>query len=122
MEQRCGSVFMTDAESDKSVILHYIKGSAFRTVHVDGALGVASPSGHVHCSVYSERPAIPRTVRHRIDSEGEILDEGETIDGREGYVRELEVDLVMSEAVARALADWLLRAADRISERETSDD
>ena len=107
---------MTEPDDGKSVVFHYIKGTAFRTVHVDGALGAAAPSGHVHCSVYSERPAIPRIVKHKIDDDGNLLDESETIDGKEGYVRELEVDLVMSADVARALAIWLTEAAGRIDD------
>src|SRR5687767_6444071 len=105
---------MADATDEKSVIFHYIKGNGFRTVHVDGALGVAAPSGHVHCSVYSERPAIPRTTRHKVDADGRLLDSGEKIEGKEGYVRELEVDLVMSAEVARALAKWLTQAAGKV--------
>jgi hypothetical protein len=110
---------MADPETTNGVVFHYIKGSGFRTLHVDGALGVTAPSGNVHCSVYSERPAIPKIIRHEIDAEGKLSDECEIIDGKDGYVRELEADLVMSASVARALAKWLNDAADQIEAGES---
>ncbi|MEO0463271.1 MAG: hypothetical protein AAF127_09080 [Pseudomonadota bacterium] len=103
---------MTDTKkSDKSepkATFHYIKAGEFRTVHVDGAIGSLTPSGHIHCAIYSERPAIPRIVSNRLDENGALIDGGENvIDGKSGFVRELQADLVLTPEVASALAQWL---------------
>lgn len=91
----------------RQLTFHYIKSSAFRTVYVDGAIGSITPAGNVHCAIYNERPAIPRTTHHVLDENGQISDEGSVVDGRDGFVREMEADLVMSVETARALAVWL---------------
>jgi hypothetical protein len=103
-------------KQDRRLTFHYIKSSAFRTVYVDGVIGSITPAGNVHCAVYNERPAIPRTTHHILDENGRISDEGSVVDGRDGFVREMEADLVMSVETARALAAWLneLLESDRI--------
>lgn len=91
----------------RQLTFHYIKSSSFRTVYVDGAIGSMTPAGNVHCAIYNERPAIPRTTRHILDENGQISEDGSVVDGRDGFVREMEADLVMSIETARALAKWL---------------
>jgi hypothetical protein len=101
---------MTDGPSQK-VQFHYIKSTLFRVAHVDGAIGGVTPSGLIHCAVYSERPAIPQITEHPV--EGNVMGEPEIIQGRTGIVRELEIDLMMSREKAAELRDWL---SQRISE------
>lgn len=85
---------------------HYIKSQSFRVVHVDGALGGVTPRGLIHCAVYSERAAIPQTTEHDLSAEGRL---GDVVsqEGKEGIVRELDVDLIMTMQTAIDLRDWL---------------
>ena len=97
-----------DGNQEPRVRLHYIKGSQFRVIHADGAIGGITPSRQIHMSLYSERPAIPREVVHRITPEGTLGEvvPGETV-SREGIVREMDVDVIMNFGAAKALHDWL---------------
>lgn len=101
---------MSDEPTTKETVqrriqFNYVKSQYFRVVHVDGALGGPTPQGYIHCAVYSERPAIPQITEHAVV--GASLGPAEIIKGRMGFVRELDVDLMMSRATAMELRDWL---------------
>ena len=90
------------------VKFHYLKSTHFRTIHADGAIGNITPGRHVHMAIYNERPAIPREMVHEIKPDGnlgDIIQEGTVV--REGIVREMEVDVLMSVEVARSIKIWL---------------
>lgn len=104
----------------RRITFHYIKGNYFRSIHVDGAMGSVGPAGHLHLAVYGERRAIPRTTIHNANAEGELIDEETIVDGREGFVRELEADLVMSPEVALTLAQWICSTLDTDDEEKNA--
>jgi hypothetical protein len=86
---------------------HFIKANYFRAVHADGAFGGITPQGHVQMAVYSERRPIPLEITNTFDGNQvgpEILEERVS---KEGIVRELEVDLIMTVEVARSMQHWL---------------
>jgi hypothetical protein len=85
---------------------HYLKSTLFRVVHVDGLIGSITPQGLLHIAMFNERPAIPQYVLHSISGDGKLGPE-RAHSGKEGIVRELEVDLLMSEKIARSLHEWL---------------
>jgi hypothetical protein len=84
----------------------YLKNPQFRVVHVDGGLGGVTPRGLIHLAVYSERPAIPQAHVQDITPEGK-LSPPHAAEGKEGIVRELDVDLMMSKQTATEIRDWL---------------
>lgn len=96
-----------DGPSADVVQFHYIKSGLFRTIHVSGAIGSVTPSGNIHCALFNERAAIPRITQHQIDESGNLNKESVVVDGRDGFVREMEIDLVMSLDSAKGLRDWL---------------
>lgn len=88
------------------VRVHFIKSAGFRVVHVDGAMGGITPTGNIHIGFYSERPAFPQSVLQGLNADGSaavIIAE----DGKDGIVRELDFDAILSRDVAKALYDWL---------------
>lgn len=88
---------------------HYIKSSQFRVVHSDGFIGGITPRGLLHVAIYSERASIPQLVVHDVVTDGNAATLGAEAQrlGKDGYTRELEVDLMMDEPVVRALHEWL---------------
>lgn len=106
---------MSDDNSEtqrRRIRFYYIKSQQFRVAHVDGAVGGLTPNGLIHMAVYSERPAIPQSTEHDLPLEGQI---GDTLDqeGKQGIVREVDIDLMMSREAATHIRDWL---NDRISD------
>lgn len=85
---------------------HYVKGPDFQTIHVDGAIGGITPKNLLHIAMYSERPAIPQQITHRIEEDGSLGKEIKR-SGKSGVVRQMEVDLFMTEDTARSLKVWL---------------
>lgn len=102
---------MTDStpKPPTRVRFHYLKSNNFRVIHVDGAVGSSTPSGMgIHMTLFSERSAIPQQLEFELSEEGKIGKEiPESKITREGIVRELEVDAIMSLDRARALHAWL---------------
>ena len=104
-DDRSGGVPNAIAESEQ-LQFDYIKSNYFRVVHVDGAIGGVTPSGMIHVALYNERLAIPKSVVHQ---KGGALGLGPMISSecRNGFVRELEVDLFITVAMAKSLIEWL---------------
>jgi hypothetical protein len=105
---------MSDDDARAHIDFNYIKGSFFRVIHVDGAIGGITPRGLIHCSIYSERVAIPRVTRQPVNADG-LLGDQEVIESREGVVREMEVDLIFDERTAKELRDWLERRLENLA-------
>jgi hypothetical protein len=93
--------------SSKRVRFHYIKSNFFRVGHVDGALGGWTGQGFLHMACYSERPAIPQITEHDVDAEKNVLSAATVLEGRTGFVREIDFDLMMSRDKAQEIRDWL---------------
>lgn len=96
------------------ITFHYVKGNFFRVLHVDGVIGDDTPTGFIHMTVYSERPALPKTSKHKLTADGDLGDP--TFTGKEGFVREMDADLIFDRDTAIAMRDWL---DDRIKDMET---
>jgi hypothetical protein len=101
------------------VTFNYIESAFFRVIHVDGAIGGITTRGLIHCSIFSERVAIPRLARHSLNSDGSLGDM-EVLEAREGIAREMEADLILDERSARALRDWLTRELNRLADLQGS--
>lgn len=104
---------MTKTKQDpiSEIPIHYLKSSFSRVVHCDGAIGGITPRGLLHCSLFSERHAIPQVQVHAV--EDKRLGALKQSAGREGVVREMEVDVVFNLQTAKDLREWLdLRIAE----------
>lgn len=89
---------------------HYIKSNAFRVVHADGVVGGPTPNGNIHMSFFSERSAIPTMIEHSMSTvDGTIAKIGDVThkEGKDGFVREVEVGVMMDLTMARVLHKWL---------------
>lgn len=101
---------------EEGVLFHYIKSQQFRTIHVDGAIGAVTPKGLIHCAVFSERPPIPQVTFHKMNDEGHLSGKFRPIKTRPGYIRELDVNLILNYDTALRIREWLDR---RIKELES---
>jgi hypothetical protein len=98
------------------VKIDQIKSAVFRVVHADGAWFSVSPQGYVHLTFYSERTPIAKQVTHELIGKQlgpEILDKRI---GRDAYVREMEVDIVLSPQALVALHDWITEYMNKVKE------
>ena len=85
--------------------IHFIKGNHFRVVHASGVWFGADPQGNVHLTFYNERTAIPQKIIIKIDqATGLFTGEDESKrESKEGIVREMEVDIILSPIVAQGI-------------------
>lgn len=91
----------------QTIRFFYIKSTQFRVMHVDGALGGLTPRGGIHLAIYSERPAIPQVATHELSPEGQLGRIPTETEGKEGIVREIDADLLLSRQAAIELRDFL---------------
>jgi hypothetical protein len=95
--------------SQGRLVVEYLKSQYFRVAHVDGAIGGPTPTGHIHLALFSERPAIPRRLVLPLKDgrPGEPIPEETVI--RDGMIREMDIDLVMSVSAAEEVANLLTK-------------
>ena len=102
-----------------TVTFNYLKSPQFRTVFATGMIGAITPDGHIHFSLFSERPAIPRQIVHRLTEQGTLGEEiSELRVSREGFVREMEVDVLMTVETAKSFIAWLQEKVDLAENRK----
>ena len=101
----------------KEITFHYLKSPAFHGVHADGVFGGATPQGDIHLSFFTERLPIPKEVICLIDEEGDVVEKSR--EGRQGIVRELQVDVTMRIENAEVVAKFLLEQIGRVKKLTT---
>jgi hypothetical protein len=97
-------------EVPSRLLFHWIKSRFFRVVHADGAFGGISPRGYLHFAFYNERAAIPRLSERDITKgagDSFVAGPERVTEGREGSVREVEVEIMMDHRTAREFLEWL---------------
>lgn len=97
-----------DPQAVRQIHVHYIKSTQFRTVHVDGIFGGITPRGLLHLTTYSERPAIPQETDYVVNGQ-RLAEVTSARQGKKGFVRELDINLIMDLDAARSLQEWLRR-------------
>ncbi|MGV3719837.1 MAG: hypothetical protein ACO1SX_02915 [Actinomycetota bacterium] len=96
-----------DAPS-RQIRVHNIKSNYFRVVHADGVWGGVTAHGFVQMAFWSERTAIPKELTYTFEPGSKELKESpEDRTGREGWVREMEVSVLMDLPTAISFRGWL---------------
>ena len=101
----------TNGDQPTRVALNYIKSNFFRVIHADGCHGGITPQGFVQMAIFSERLPIPQRVVYQLSPQGVLIDPPMESIGREGAIREVEVEMLMTPEMARSLGAWLLDKA-----------
>lgn len=118
----------SETKTAREMEFHFIKSNFFRVVHMDGAYGGITPSRYIQMAVYNQRQAIPQRMLepveqvadHIMKSAGEKKKEGKS-----GFVREVEVNLMMDLDTAKSVVKWLdghIKALESILKEETGVD
>jgi hypothetical protein len=87
---------------DRFVNIHLMKSTQFRVIHADGVWFGASPYGDVHLTFYNERLPIPTKLTMRVDQDGNAAEDHSKRESKTGFIRELEVDVVLTPHAALA--------------------
>ena len=85
---------------------HFIKSNSFRVVHCDGVWGGTTPRGYITMSVYSERSPLPQKTTHQVLDHG-LIGQETGKEGKEGIIREVDVEVIMDLSMAESLVTWL---------------
>ena len=101
----------------EQVRFHYLKSNAFRVIHVDGAHGGITPKGQIQMALFNERHPIPQQTVHKLAADGSLgeLVPAETVT-KEGVVREVEAEAVMTLETAKSLVTWLNKKIEQLDE------
>ncbi len=108
------------ADEKKSELLnqlgiHYLRSRHYRTIHADGAQFGITPQAHIQFTLFSDQKAMPEFVMHKITPEGKL---GEVIEEvvKNGVVREVEINVVMSPVAAASFVEVMKTQLKQIEE------
>lgn len=91
-----------------SILMHYLKSPMFRTIHADGLFGGITPRKNIHMSFWNERSPIPQIIEHKVKPDGTLGEEIiEARIGKNGIVREIDVDVIFDLTTAISIREWL---------------
>lgn len=94
-------------QTPRKIKFHFIKSNAFRVVYADGAIGGLAQRGMINMAFYNERRALPQVTEVEFGPDGATASDEKVIETREGVVREVEVNVIMTIAAAEELHSWL---------------
>lgn len=97
----------SDANEVPCLRFHYIKSNYFRVIHADGVYGGVSPQGLIQLAFFSERQPIPQQTVQKFDDKRLGEEVVELRVSRDGVVREIETNVLMSAKEAKKLRDFL---------------
>ncbi len=97
---------------DSTLTINYLKANSFREVACDGVLGGPTPQGKIWLAFYTERFPLPRIVRYKmistaVENEVTLEEPGEVVEGRHGFIRNVEFGVYVSVQTAEKLHEWL---------------
>lgn len=115
--QEAGTMSNDESTKTERVTFAYVRGPLCRTVFADGAFGGPSPTGGLlEVNFYTVHRPLPDRVVHPLNPDGtlgnEIRDERVI---RSGFIREVEVALLLTHASAKGVHKWL---GERLAEME----
>jgi hypothetical protein len=90
----------------KTITFHYIKSNLFRVAPVHGMWGGPTGHGDITVSFFNERAPIPQEMALEVNENGTLGKELRRV-SKQGVVREVEIELVMSTSTAETLCAWL---------------
>lgn len=99
------------------IIFKYLFGEDYNPVYVNGAHGGISPRGELVIHFYLERPGVPVSITHEVNSNGTIGAEVSEVpeDFKQTLYRAVESGIVMNYESARTFHHWM---GERLKELE----
>ncbi len=101
----------------KRVEAQYVKSNLCRVIRADGAYGGVTPQGAIHMGLFSEHTASPIKSLFELDHELHTATEQAQRSPFQ-WVREIEVDAIMTREVAIGIRDWLDAQLKQLAEVE----
>lgn len=95
-----------DAEADSGFPIHQSKSALFRVVHADGVWCSVNNYYNFNLTFFNERHPIPTALHLKYDGERTVEDMPAR-EVKDGWFREMEVNVVMSLNAARSLRGTL---------------
>lgn len=86
------------------VTARYVQSPYFRVIHGDGVWGGTTPAGFVQMAFYSETFGTPAEIQYKLKRDHTVEESKVT---RKGIKREVEIEIILSVDVAKAIRDWL---------------
>jgi len=103
----------------------YVKSTGFRVVHADGIHGGVVPTGkHLHMAFFNERNPIPKSQVYQA-KDGRLGAKPIRVDEKDGIIREVEFEAIMTVSTAKAIRQWLdsvIQSAEMLQEQNRNDD
>jgi hypothetical protein len=111
-------------ENPTEIRFVYKKARHHRTMHANGAWCGLTPQAEIQVAFYNDLRSMPMTVTHEVE-QGPTLGPGTEVFEAVGFLREVDVTVVMNVAIAKAtveiLSQMIAQAEAAIAQRVAKD-
>lgn len=103
----------------REINFHYVFPEDYNPVYCTGAYGGISPQGDIVANFYLERMPIPKSITHELNDDGSLgeIVQTDPSDLRKKVVRYVSAGIILNEANARSICDWLNQQLDELEAR-----
>jgi len=85
---------------------YYEKDAAHGIVHASGMYGGPTPTGELYIAFFSHHPPLPEEITHSVEG-GRLGGEVSKSQTRQGFVRTVGAEVIMTLETARSFREWL---------------
>lgn len=107
-------------EEQKQVQFQYIFPEEYNPIYCNGAYGGVASQGEIIINFYLERMPIPQQLIHNINPDGSLSEivQTEPKDLGQKIIRYVSSGVVLNEASARSIYDWLGKQLNELERRK----
>jgi hypothetical protein len=106
--------------TDLKIKVKFKEAFGYRQVAATGVLGAPTLSGDLLCNFFLEYRALPEYINvYATESAAPVEETIFPPDGKDVFIRELQVGILLNPQVARSIGEWLMKRADEIMKIQT---
>jgi len=90
----------------------YKETQSYRQIAATGVVGGPVPTGDILCNFFLEHRAIPDSIDISFEKPEEPIEVPFYPQGKDAYIRELQVGIILNPKVAKSVGEWLIKLAD----------
>ncbi|MBD3337483.1 MAG: hypothetical protein GF353_00150 [Candidatus Lokiarchaeota archaeon] len=99
-------------EKQISFNIDFSKSKNYNIYPATGAYGGLSPNGEIICHFFIEYEKLPDNIKVSVDVNSGKVKENKKTD--KTYTRDIQCTLVLRPDIAKSIADWLLKNANKV--------
>lgn len=104
--------------NDSKLRFKFKQSVGYRHVTATGVFGGPISTGDLLCHFFLEHRILPEEIDVSIDPSSKPIEEAVYPEGKQIFVRELQVGIIMNPRIAKSVGEWLIRHAEKMMKIE----